>query len=145
MAEVDSGALSSLEHSMESSLEQSMDESSMEHHGDSVMGIVVGTLLTATTLVLLSVLGEWIINHGFSCLLIECLRNLSPYVAGRYRTGQHLETPPLPYLKCLGINALKQIKILQIYHFRNSICHAKICKLLIFCLSPVQVTELRKS
>ncbi len=57
LAEVDSGAFSSLEHSMESSLEQSM-ESSMEHHGDSVMGIVVGTLLTATTLALLSVLGE---------------------------------------------------------------------------------------
>jgi hypothetical protein len=44
---------------MESTLEQSM-ESSMEHHGDSVMGIVVGTLLTATTLALFSVLGEWI-------------------------------------------------------------------------------------
>ncbi len=49
---------------MESPLEQSM-ESSMEHHGDSVMGIVVGTLLTATTLVVLSVLGEWISNHRF--------------------------------------------------------------------------------
>ncbi len=48
---------------MESTLEQSM-ESTMEHHGDSVMGIVVGTLLTATTLVVLSVLGEWIINHA---------------------------------------------------------------------------------
>jgi hypothetical protein len=78
LAEVDSGALSSLEQSMESSLEQSMEssleqsmESSMEHHGDSVMGIVVGTLLTATTLVVLSVLGEWIINHRFSCFIIR--------------------------------------------------------------------------
>jgi hypothetical protein len=58
LAEVDSGALSSLEQSLESSMEQ---------HGDSVMGIVVGTLLTATTLAVLSVLGEWIINHRFSC------------------------------------------------------------------------------
>jgi hypothetical protein len=72
LAEVDSGALSSLEQSMESSLEQSM-ESSMEHHGDSVMGIVVGTLLTATTLAILSVLGEWIINHRFSCFLVRGL------------------------------------------------------------------------
>jgi hypothetical protein len=56
---------------MESSLEQSMHESSMEHNGDSVMGIVVGTLLTATTLALFSVLGEWIINHRFSCFIIR--------------------------------------------------------------------------